>query len=79
MGVNQAQALETRGCCTEKIQAGNENAPGVADNDHDDGATAIDEQADLAMEAAGEQGELPRQLICAYSFRRGTPTVEFLQ
>ena len=79
MGVNQAQPLEAGGCRAEKIQAGNENAPGITNDDHDDGAASIYEQTDLAVQAGGQKGQLTRQLVGAYAFGRGAPPVEFLQ
>jgi len=54
--VNQAQSLEAHGRRAESFQRGNQNAFVVADDDGVYFTLAADEQADLPVDLAGDEG-----------------------
>lgn len=79
MRMDQTQSLETGGRSPEKIKAGDKDAFEIAQDDHDDLSLAIDHQANLAVEFAGLQGYLPRQIVVYDIFRGNGPAVQPFQ
>ena len=76
MGVDQAQPLETERRGTEAVERGNDDVVMGAHDDIGDLSPAGDEDAELAVDLAGEFGQLPGQVMGDDPFRRDAPPVE---
>lgn len=79
MRVHQAQPLETSGCRSETVQAGNQDPFMIADNDHADFPLPVNQEADLTIDGTGQGRNFPRQLMADQNFRSDAAAVEILQ
>jgi hypothetical protein len=76
MGVDQAQAPEAAGGGTEGIESRDEDVVVGSHDDEGDLPPAGDEDADLAVDPAGELRELTGELVRDDPLRRDAPPVE---
>jgi hypothetical protein len=61
--MNQAQALETRGCGTVSCQVRNNDLSVVADDDEQNVSLPADQYADLSADLPGELCQVSRQFM----------------
>ena len=76
MGVDQAQPLEAERGGTEAVERGDDDVVMGSHDDIGDLSPAGDEEAELAVEFAGELGELAGHLMGDDPLRRDAPPVE---
>ena len=76
VGVDQSEPLEAAGGAAEAVQRWDENVVMQADDDIGDLAPAGDQEADLAVDLAGDLRDLPGQLVGDDPLRRDAPPAE---
>jgi hypothetical protein len=76
VGVDQAKPFEAAGGGAEAVQGGDEDVVMGADDDIGDLPPAGDEEAELAVDLAGELRELAGQFVGDDPLRRDPPPIE---
>ncbi|GMU57956.1 MAG: hypothetical protein AMXMBFR33_71020 [Candidatus Xenobia bacterium] len=79
MGVQEAQAPETRLAHPVAAHLGQSDLAGIAHDQVLDASTAVDEQADLASELSRQLAQTPRQLDRDHLVGRNAPLGKFLE
>ena len=74
--MNKPQAFKAGRGCPVSVEIGNHDAFVIPEDYHADLALAVDEEPDLPVEFASQEGYLPRQIVADQTCRRDAPAVQ---